>query len=520
MTTQTEATHTDDAEEPRVLLAAEELLGFSIAGRYRLEALVGEGGMGVVYRSHQPGLQRDIAIKLLKPSDVQGAKRLERFQREIAIIAGLSHPNIVRVFDSGVDDRLGLHFIAMELVDGVSLDTLIKHHTVKPELALEIVYQMCAALTEPHAHNIIHRDIKPENALVAVMSDNTLQVKILDFGIAQSHSGDGGRLTTTGVVMGTPRYMAPETVQGKTLTARTDLYAVGVILYEMFTGRTPFAGTTPVATMIDHVTKPVPRLDETIHNFEYPKISELVRSLLEKDESLRPKSAAEVRESIDAIRDAYGFGRLRFTPGDTLTALSDWLEDAPQGASESYDEIAGSFDSTLPMDAEGEVRTDSSMIPVPAVVARRHFKEMGWSNQMPDASAELAQAEENTPSPSSTPWFAIGAVVLVLVAAAAWWLRPTSEPVDLAPGHTDAVKTPDPLPSEPVVVAPTVEPAVNDPVASVDAGEDAAPAVNAAVEKKVEVERKVVAKPAEPKVEDTVKQEDEVKKGLEWINTP
>jgi len=519
MATETQNTESD---EPRVLLAAEDLIGFQIADRYRLDAVVGEGGMGIVFRSREPKLQRDIAIKLLKPGGVQGAKRLERFQREIEIIAGLSHPNIVRVFDSGIDERLGLNFIAMELVDGVSLDRVLKHKTVIPELALEIVYQMCAALTEPHALGIIHRDIKPENTLVTVMSDATIQVKILDFGIARSHDADGGRLTTTGVVMGTPRYMAPETIQGSSVDARTDLYSVGVILYEMFSGRTPFVGVTPVATMIDHVTKPAPRLDETVHNFAYPKIVELVTRLLAKEPGHRLKSARDVREAIDQIRDEYGFGRLRVTPGDTMTALLPYLRDSNETTEEFDDQNANSFESTMPMGSGDVAReTDSSMIAVPAAVARSHFMEMGWSKPLPDASNEIAAVKDPLPTSSyehplppkaaSRPWWLAIPVVLAL-GAIAWFLtRPAPTPVDLKP-------TP-PAVEEPVLTAP-LEVVQEPEVVLDDAGQDAADEIvfeePVAVEKPPIRKRPAEVKP-EPKPEKEPAKVDEVKEGLDWL---
>ena len=512
-----------DVEERQVLLTAEDLLGFHIANRYRLDAVLGEGGMGIVFKSHEPKLMRDIAIKLLKPSGVQGAKRLERFQRELAIIAGLSHPNIVRVFDSGMDSRTGLHFIAMELIDGVSLDKVLKAHTVKPAMALEIIYQMCGALTEPHAHGIIHRDLKPENTVVTVMSDATIQVKILDFGIARAHSTDSGRLTTTGVVMGTPRYMAPESVQGGTIDERTDLYSIGVILYEMLSGRTPFAGTTPVATMIDHVTKPAPRLDEAVHDFAYPKIVELVRSLLEKDPAHRIDSARAVREAVDAIRDEYTFARLKINPGDTMAALLPYLLDFDGVKDEIRDQI-GTYESTLPMGEEQN--TDSAMIPIPAAVAREHFKEMGWSKPLPeldqtDAVAEAEEAEfltpDLSPGPSRIAILAVGA--LALLGIGIWYaLSGPAEPIDLRGADTAQGS------SEVVAAEPEKKVAIGESIAPVEPTEPTEPASDTIaapetdpepVEEAPQVTKTTKSIRTKDKVEP--KKVDEVKEGLEWL---
>lgn len=509
-----------ETEEPQVLLAADDLVGFHIAERYRLDAVLGEGGMGVVYRSHEPKLQRDIAVKLLKPSGVQGAKRLERFQRELAIIAGLSHPNIVRVFDSGIDERLGIHFIAMELIEGLSLDKVLRRHVVRPDLALEIVYQMCAALTEPHAVGIIHRDIKPENTIVTVMSDATIQIKILDFGIARAHTTGGERLTTTGVVMGTPRYMAPESVQGGNVDARTDLYSVGVLLFEMLSGRTPFSGVTPVATMIQQVTQNAPRLDEIIPHFAYPKIVELVEALLQKDPTKRLDSARSVRESIDTIRDEYNFKRIRVVPGNTLSALMPFMEDAPD-ATHEYDALAGTYDSTLPIGEDVDSPTDSSMIPVPAAVARSHFKDMGWSRPLPDVSAEIAGHNDVKPTtdhqlgPKNTSvkvwWLVIPAIAAIAIFA--WFLLQTpEEPVDLKVTSPQTV-TPEPAKGEDIVVVQpetTADAAVDVPDISEGIDEPPTPAV-------ITPKSTQKTRPADPKTKDEPKEVDAVKEGLEWL---
>lgn len=506
-----------EVEERQVLLTAEDLLGFQIADRYRLDAVLGEGGMGIVFKSHEPKLKRDIALKLLKPSGVQGAKRLERFQRELAIIAGLSHPNIVRVFDSGMDPRLGLHFIAMELIDGVSLDKVLREHTVQPGMALEIIYQMCGALTEPHVHGIIHRDLKPENTVVTVMSDATIQVKILDFGIARAHSADSSRLTTTGVVMGTPRYMAPESVQGGNIDARTDLYSIGVILYEMLSGRTPFGGVTPVATMIDHVTKPAPRLDEAVHDFAYPKIVELVRSLLEKDPAQRIESARAVREAVDVIRDEYKFPRLKINPGDTMAALTPYLQ-AFDGVKSDVVDRVGTYESTLPMGDDSN--TDSAMIPVPAAVARDHFKEMGWSRPLPElddaASNEDPDLGEIPSNASSYRPILLSATVLLLLGAALWLaLRDTPEPIDLKASPDVDVVLEKALIAEPKEVAASetnVQADSPDLGAEIDTPPDVAEATPIETPKTTNTKTTAARKqePEEKKV-------DEVKEGLEWL---
>lgn len=387
----------------KVLVEPADLLGFRIDGRYTLEAVLGEGGMGVVYRTRQEAIGRDVALKILKPGQLNSGRRLERFEREIAIISGLSHPNIVRVFDTGQDPELMLHYIAMELVNGVSLDAILAGHQFRVELALEVVYQICGALTEPHAQGIVHRDIKPENALVVAMADETLQIKVLDFGIARPRAGDS-RVTTTGVVIGTPRYMAPESVQGGEIDSRTDLYALGVLLYEMLVGETPFSADTPVATMIQHVTSQVPDLGEALLGFEYAEISKLAADLMAKDPADRPPTARAVRSRIDEIRDSYGFERVKTIVADTpLGSLEPWLIERDQPASgprltasDKWSDV-NSFELTRRLKEEGDRSTDTDsgkLIAIPAAVAQKHFSAQGRSVDEFESVEDTAEAAD------------------------------------------------------------------------------------------------------------------------------
>mgnify|MGYP006195677855 CR=1 FL=1 len=297
-------------DNAKVLVRPEQLIGYCIDERYRLESIVGGGGMGVVYRTHQQSLNREVAIKLLKLEDGQDTHRLERFRREIDIIAQLSHPNIVRVFDSGRDPKLGLSYIAMELVDGMPLDEVMHGHRIDAALALDIAHEVCAALTEPHALGIIHRDIKPANILVYPRSDDTIGVKVVDFGIARSGARSNSRITTTGVVVGSPMYMAPEVARGEELDARTDLYSLGVVLFEMISGVTPFRGSTPVAIMLRQAVDEPPSLATNLPaDLQIPEIVELVDAMLAKDRRSRPDDARAVLRRIAEIRRQHQLGR-------------------------------------------------------------------------------------------------------------------------------------------------------------------------------------------------------------------
>jgi serine/threonine protein kinase len=344
--------------QPRVLITPDDLLGFEIDGRYRLDAIVGGGGMGVVYRTVQQNLNRSIAIKVLKLEDVDNKHRLDRFRREIDIVAQLTHPNIVRVFDTGRDPVLGLHYIAMELIDGPSLEDIMRGQRVAPELAMDVAYEIAAALTEPHSLGIIHRDIKPGNVLVVARSDDTVGVKVVDFGIARTESGGTGRVTTTGVVVGSPMYMAPEVTRGEALDPRTDLYALGVLLYEMISGRAPFGGSTPVAIMLRHAVEDPPSLAEAVGaGFRFPELVALVDDLLRKEMKDRPADAKSVLRALDAIRSRYGVTRVKIDSAQPIAqALGPFLEESEAPA--ELQEV-DAYSPTTPVDAMGNTGSDS-----------------------------------------------------------------------------------------------------------------------------------------------------------------
>lgn len=317
----------------RVLVSPEELIGHAIDGKYRLDSIIGGGGMGMVYRATQQNLNRPVALKLLKLPKDDSQKSLERFQREIDIVAQLSHPNIVRVFDSGVDPELGLHYIAMELIEGVGLDRLVAHWKFEPALSLEIARGICAALTEPHRLGIVHRDIKPGNILLTVRSDDTLGVKVVDFGISRSTQvAADNQITSTGEVIGSPQYMAPEAARGVEIDARTDLYAVGVLLYEMISGRPLFQAPTPILLMLQHLRERPPSLHDLqpaellpIQSVP-PVVSAMVDRLLSKDPKDRPSSAREMLRELDTIRDVCDLHLPRLNGNlSALGALRPWI---------------------------------------------------------------------------------------------------------------------------------------------------------------------------------------------------
>ncbi len=261
------------------------MIGALLGDRYRIDAALGEGGMGVVYKAHDTLLDRPVAIKLLSPQ-IAGAGA-ERLLREARSIAQLDHPHIVAVYDVGTVD--GRPFIVMQLVTGKTL----RETSASPGEALRVARQVCLALEYAHGKGLVHRDIKPEN----VMLTDGGTVKVMDFGLARSEGRT--RLTQQGMIVGTVAYMAPEQVLRGDADARTDLYALGCVLYELLAGRPPFGGDDPISIILQHIQ--VPPVAPHWHNAEIsPELEGIVLRLMAKDPAERYASAREVLAALDS----------------------------------------------------------------------------------------------------------------------------------------------------------------------------------------------------------------------------
>lgn len=268
-------------------------------GRYRLKHRIGRGGMGEVWVAYHAGLQRDIALKILRPDCESDPIAVQRFEQEVAATSRLTHPNTVRVFDYGVTDD-GIWYYAMELLDGVTLYDLVRENgRLVVERALLIAHQVARALAEAHARGIVHRDIKPENIFVTRAGDEPDFVKVLDFGIAKVCGvARDSTLTQTGAVFGTPAYISPEAAQGKATSARSDVYGVGAILYFMLAGRPPFVAPSPTEVLVAHITQPVPPLESHAELTVPSDVAALVMRCLEKDPANRFCNAAELAQRL------------------------------------------------------------------------------------------------------------------------------------------------------------------------------------------------------------------------------
>jgi eukaryotic-like serine/threonine-protein kinase len=280
--------------------------GTLIDGRYRLVQRIGSGGMADVWLADDSHLQRRVAIKILQPRFAQDGEFIERFRREAEAAARLQHPNIVAVFDRG--DAEGTYYIAMQLLEGRSLKALIDEG-LTPEEAVGLVRQILQAAGFAHRNGVVHRDLKPQNVIV----DAEGKATVTDFGIARAGASE---ITQAGSVMGTPHYLSPEQAQGLDVTAVSDLYSVGVILYEALTGRLPFEGDSAVAIAMKQVAH-TPQRPSTINPAVSPALDAVVMRALEKDPGQRFQSADAFIAALDAaLRDpsAAGAGTAAFAP--------------------------------------------------------------------------------------------------------------------------------------------------------------------------------------------------------------
>ncbi len=275
------------------------LLGATIQGRVKIIRPIARGGMGKVYYGEQVSMGRPCAIKVLDPR-MAGAEVEEfnkRFLLEASVSSKLTHPNVVTIFDYGETDE-GLCFIAMEYLEGNTLaDEMKRHGKLPPERAIGIARQVCRALREAHALGVVHRDMKPGNVFLVKHEDEGDFAKVLDFGLVkETHPVEGNdQHTQIGQIMGSPRYMAPEQIQGKPVDSRTDIYSLGAMLYAMLAGRPPFDKTNEMSTMMAHVSEPVTPLSVVIPEVMiHPELDIIVMRCLEKDPARRFSSMEEV----------------------------------------------------------------------------------------------------------------------------------------------------------------------------------------------------------------------------------
>lgn len=282
-------------------------VGQTIDGKYRIEAKLGSGGMGDVYRATRLLMEDSVAIKILHPHLARIPEAAERFRREAVMATKLHHRNVVGLYDVGIWGGR-LPYILMELAEGFTLRQIInEHHTMPLDFAVTVTTQVCSALEQAHGLSIVHRDIKPEN-IIANQTTAGWHVKVLDFGIAKLYNQADIGLTQDGSAMGTPQYMSPEQCMGEELDGRSDIYSVGIMLYEMLCGSVPFKSAAVQAIAVHHVHTPPQRpssLNEEIH----PEVEAVILKSLSKLPAQRQQKASQlVRELIAAATTAFRAG--------------------------------------------------------------------------------------------------------------------------------------------------------------------------------------------------------------------
>ncbi len=275
--------------------------GTVLADRYRVERLLSKGGMGAVFEATQLGLDRLVAVKMLLPTLGQDGKIQERFRREARSVAALSHPNIIQIYDYGISDHGP--YIVMEFARGQSLRQLLRRGPLEIEQAVDLMQQFCSAITSAHVEGIIHRDLKPDNIIIETHQDQSQHAKVLDFGIAkmrevQAEEADTGLSNLTGAnVIGSPAYMSPEQSLGLELDARSDVYSLGIVLYEMLTGQTPF-GKAPAGAMLLHQVNTVPPPVNQLRAEIPLSLETVLMKSLAKDRNFRFSSATEFAQAL------------------------------------------------------------------------------------------------------------------------------------------------------------------------------------------------------------------------------
>ena len=382
----------------------DKLVGTTYDGRYRIEKRIGQGGMANVYLAEDETLGRRVAIKVLHQRYAEDSQFVERFLREASAAAKLNHPNIVQVYDRG--QAADTYYIAMEYVDGMTLKDLVRRRGgLTEQECLAYGRQALHALRFAHRNGIVHRDVKPHNMMV----DTDGRLKIADFGIARAAADADSGLTEAGSIVGTAQYLSPEQAQGHEVAASSDLYSLGVVMFEMATGRVPFDGESPVNVALKHVKDPVPR-PSSLNREVTPAIESIILKAMEKDPTRRYSTADEMLADLDRAREG--------SATSAMTAIIGGV--APVGGMAGTTQVSPMVPTPVPATSR---RYETPIAPEPA------WPDSGWD-------------EEKDGSRSVWRWLLPLLIVLILAGAAAYFLlMPKGDPVPDVVGQTQVVAT-------------------------------------------------------------------------------
>lgn len=458
--------HTEGSGFRHSLLERDPLIDCIIDGRYRLQKLISMGQFTRVYQAEQSGLGRIVAIKVLIHDDSleESENMRNRFLREAGALARLSHPNTVRVFDHGQSP--GITWLVMEHVEGRTLHHVLNAGPIPASTAVEIADQICRSLEEAHQLGIVHRDLKPNNLFLTQQASGEVYVKVMDFGIAkdiQDHSG----LTRQGTMMGTPTYMAPEQVMGEAVDPRTDIYAIGVILYRMLVGRTPYGELSGHAVLFAHLHNAPLTFAEANATLSLPPTLEwVVMRCLEKNYQARFADIAELRRALRLCRYA-----LQHPETQIDVSLAEGRVQAPEnmfreGASGEPIRIdLGSIiaSGAGPSSIQGRSLPTGSVLRVSPLTLATTLEvnaSPSTSEVRPIAASESAVSE---PSSQKLGWIIAGLGVAALLALFLWKMDQTS-PAPATP--VTPVAAPAVAPTPVPAVVPAVVPASTPKVAT------------------------------------------------------
>lgn len=370
---------------------ADKMVGRTVKGGFKIIRKLGQGGMGAVYLAEKEGLGHRVALKFLNANLLSDADIARRFLNEAKTYAKIAHPNAITLHDFTQDDD-GSLFIAMEFVEGADLKRFIaERKRVAPPEAVEIALQVADVLNSAHGKGIVHRDLKPENIMVRT-GMRGIHVKVLDFGIARLLEDGATRLTLQGSIAGTPRYMAPEQVEGKDADARADIYALGVVLFEMLSGVNPFDGATVAEILRSQVVKPMPNLRDISPELDWTTLDEVIQKATKKPRTERYATMhAFAQDLSNAMPTMSSFSALKMTPvpgadvGPNVTPVpidpnEPWTEIDPLGGARTFvppgaepthpvSDAADGFNKTAYPNTPGAPRTSKMPFVIGAVVA-------------------------------------------------------------------------------------------------------------------------------------------------------
>ena len=423
-------------------------------GEYRLKGIVGEGGMGQVYEGVQPVIGKRVAIKLLRRELAADPIEAQRLLLEARTVNGIGHRGIIDIFSFGATAD-GRQYFVMEYLSGRSLSQHIAEHGALPlEDTLKLLDEVLAALGAAHAAGVIHRDLKPSNIFIVAQPDGTAFVKLLDFGIAKQAPSSRGETPQTRVsrIMGTPEFMAPEQARGHAVGPRTDLYALGVVAFEMLTGQRLFRADNPYELVNQHLNAK-PRAPSAVVNGVPPEVDEVVLSLLEKDPADRPASAEAVREQLKRVRKSLALNATQLHVMPTAMSQAD-VAPVEETREAPVSGVVTDPGATLMDVPEADLEASRSR--------RAESRRPGVDSGVSDVSTRALR-----PVRSRTPWV-VGVVALVMLTVAAAVALTWKPDQVLAPPEPARPSTPlgvtgvVPEP-EPVAVTPEAEPVAEPP---------------------------------------------------------